>query len=288
MSNMSADETNGSLLHEFKMRDWEQSVENCDSLSGSDDEDEKVKYEEEEEEEEEEEILKIPAKHIAICQATRALRERNRPMNELYRKSIDCGSPNDNAQGAIGSSLIHSFKIDNRPSTPILVLKEALNVLDVIPKIDSNVEKITVENDSECQQEEVYSPIVSCTTQEYEQPLNLLSPSPEWPPANQEAAKGLPLLLDAEKREQGIPGSIYHNQTEPESILSNAPWSTLFTPILLPADPEDTSILEPLDALDETIQVDDVLLHPDDWSLDCSFPEMIQPEDWSTFDNNNN
>ncbi|KAF9209749.1 hypothetical protein BGZ49_001391 [Haplosporangium sp. Z 27] len=242
---MSADETNGSLLHEFKMRDWEQSVENCDSLSGSDDEDEKVKYEEEEEEEEE--ILKTPV-----------------------------------------SSLIHSFKIDNQPSTPILVLKEALDVLDVIPKVDSNVKKITVENDSECQQEEVYSPIVSCTTQEYEQPLNLLSPSPEWPPANQEAAEGLPLLLDAEKREQGIPGSIYHNQTEPESILSNAPWSTLFTPILLPADPEDTSILEPLDALDETIQVDDVLLHPDDWSLDCSFPEMIQPEDWSTFDNNNN
>ncbi|KAG0005748.1 hypothetical protein BGZ80_005876 [Entomortierella chlamydospora] len=275
ISNESDGEATESLLQGFKTDEWEQDTKSYDSLSEREeggDRQEEANNESEGDENEEEETLQVPERHIAICQAVRVLR-RSSISNHT---SFDYKSLRGEGQVTSDGPSSHQPEIGNPSSEPAAICGGALSLSSTI---EPNEAQAIVEDNLEHQQEDGLSPLISSATSEFGQSLS----SPEWPPANQEAAKRLQLSGGAIK-EECFTKLLGHDQTEAEGISATAPWSIQFSPIILPTDPEDTSILEPLDALNEADQVYDTTIQVDGWGSDCSLPEMIRSEDWQGFD----
>ncbi|KAF9175523.1 hypothetical protein BGX21_008139 [Mortierella sp. AD011] len=274
ISSESDGETTESSLQEFRADECEQDIKKYDSLSereGRGDGKEEGNDESEGDEDEEEETLQVPERHIAICQAVRVLR----------RSSISNHTSVD-YKSLLGEGQVTSDGPSSPPETGNSLSEPPAicnGVLSLSSSIETNAAQAIVEDNLEHPQEEGLSPLLSSATSEFGQSLS----SPEWPPANLEVAKRLQLSGGASKEEYFI--ELHgHGQTETDGISTIAPWSIQFSPIILPTDPEDTSILEPLDALNEADHVYDTTIQVDDWCSDCSLPEMIRSEDWQGFD----
>ncbi|KAF9116126.1 hypothetical protein BGX27_004709 [Mortierella sp. AM989] len=272
-SNASDEEAEESPAQELKEFTWDKRADNYNNIgkvrSGEEEEEEEEdvaeeekKEEEAEEEEEEEETLKVPERHIAICRAVQLLRESTAKQHAMMStlKILDCGTLHEEGKTA-------NYRDGCLPN--ILTPKED-EALVMLPQIELDAAE-----------EEGLSPVISNVTPEYGRSCNLLSQ--EWP-ANQEAARLLELSKTAEKERHDILGSRDQFQNDIEGMPSIGHWPMLFTPVLLPTDPEDITILEPLDALNESPQAHGITLQTNDWSSDCSFPEMIRSEDWCTYD----
>jgi len=122
--------------------------------------------------------------------------------------------------------------------------------------------------------QEECSPVVSMATPTFDE-SSLESMFSKWPPCNQEAERGT-------QQEE-------YSQTQGEGTHIASFWSVLSSPIQLPSDPEDTSVLEHLEVLpaiieDEpgprvTSQAEIADVQDSGESTDASFSEWMQSED---------
>ncbi|KAF8939181.1 hypothetical protein EDD21DRAFT_390744 [Dissophora ornata] len=151
----------------------------------------------------------------------------------------------------------------NPKSVPILAHIESKGGSDLI----------TTVSDFKAQEECELSPVITTAT-----PIVARSPcsafSLEWPPANQEAAARLQWPEPTQKGERQSEGL---SQAIPQ-------WLGPFSPIHLPSDPEDTSILEPLDAFKEDTLTDKIPIQENGLRSEGYFSEWIRSEDWQAIE----
>ena len=120
--------------------------------------------------------------------------------------------------------------------------------------------------------QEECSPVVSMATPTFDDLESMFS---KWPPCSQEAERGT-------QQEQ-------YSRTQGEDTHVISFWSVLSSPIQLPSDPEDTSVLEHLEVLpamteDEpgprvVSQAETADVQDSGESTDASFSEWMQSED---------
>ncbi|KAI1302836.1 hypothetical protein EDD11_005482 [Mortierella claussenii] len=239
-----------------------------------------------EDEEEEDEALLVPARHIAICYAARALRrsKASAPLtdavNRLQMQATDNqGVPRD------------------KPD-----VEQLTDVGGCQNEVSDDCKGHTLDTvflgDCDSLPDEEPSPVISVPTPIFAQtPQGALSM--EWIPGNQEAAIRLQLLdeviqsseLDSESYLNGFASQVLEHQEEMsvERLGLVNPWPILFSPIQLPSDPEDTSVLELASAsIEMTAQgtLPRVAIEKreeeeeHEWRAVCSSSDWLLSEDW--------
>ncbi|KAF9939435.1 hypothetical protein BGZ65_010489 [Modicella reniformis] len=170
----------------------------------------------------EEQALQIPARHIAICRAARELRR----MSTCQPRKVDLSTDQSHDQvrmNLVGSETKHVY-------------------------VNTSAEMATSLDNPCAPQEDECSPVVSIDTPV----LDERSPSweslfSEWPPGNQEAAR----RIEQRQPHQEWSDDPFYNPGTAHTVVDTPSWPVLFSPILLPSDPEDTSVLEALEHLKE-------------------------------------
>ncbi|KAF9365335.1 hypothetical protein BGX34_010461 [Mortierella sp. NVP85] len=216
----------------------------------------------------EEDVLQVPARHIAICNAARELRRVRALQNMNTDLAGDMGCAR--AHGMLNKRVVDPDKVATHVTEAQKVALEAL----VSSEIPSEAQcGVATPLNSQPMQEEC-SPVVSTATPIYDE-FSLESMFSKWPPCNQEAERGT-------QQEE-------YSQTQGEDTHVISFWSVLSSPIQLPSDPEDTSVLEHLEVLpamteDEpglgvVSQVEIADVQDSGESTDASFSEWMQSED---------
>ncbi|KAG0317274.1 hypothetical protein BGZ99_006416 [Dissophora globulifera] len=206
-------------------------------------------------EDDEEECLQIPARHIANCHAARALQltvlKAKAKMLRTQAAKRPC------AADAADKREHHDLSVGTSS-------QESQMPREDVSTTSSKQTGIELED-------YLLSPIVSAATPVIRY-SSLNSQSLDWPPANQEAARRLqwPDLND-------------RDHAEDLDTRIGAPSPRLYSPIHLPSDPEDTSILEALDVFNGESLIRSTFVQEVEWRPD-SFSEWIGSDDWPTID----
>ncbi|KAG0295128.1 hypothetical protein BGZ98_001511 [Dissophora globulifera] len=206
-------------------------------------------------EDDDEECLPIPARHIANCHAARALQLT--VLNAKAKMLRTQAAKRPCAAGAADKREHHDLSVGTSSQESQIPREDVLT-------ISSKQTGIELED-------YLLSPIVSTATPVIRY-SSLNSQSLDWPPANQEAARRLqwPDLND-------------RDHAEDLDTRISAPSPRLYSPIHLPSDPEDTSILEAFDVFNGESLIRSAFVQEVEWRPD-SFSEWIGSDDWPTID----
>ncbi|ORZ28802.1 hypothetical protein BCR41DRAFT_403004 [Lobosporangium transversale] len=268
------------------------------------------------EDEHEDEPLKIPERHIAICNAVREMRQSIEAKKLLqskgqkaypsligYRRGDINTHLQDENRGSrpwITDSMDNQDDSSNAPSEMnISVAGEEIKIFENEGNGDYESEEMERTHDTETvtgnksdsenkewkgvtdHDEEVVSPIIAAATPVFADSLSL-----EWPPPNQEAAMRLDWQKRSKAQDSNPRGSPEQSQAVVKRDEESCSYSRLiaFSPVDLSSDPEDAASLEVSDGLKEEIEVSSIVHEERRQCEAVSASDWLQSEDWLEID----